>query len=259
MSVIPYIISFAILGGIMVSIYIFNYRKLPLNMWKPGAAWTRAFIYFSFCNIFIAASGTLEQILRRPIFTTEQISNPYWIIYASICFIFVVMAYIIIWPRSTLTFDRKYNLGPEILFGLIWGFSTGGLVLSFYHLWSLTGFPKWVIYILSFICIGIWQFFIQAYFWDIYVSPEHDTPRSIMVKTVVCHLPNVTISLGFLTIWGNYLLFIFIFIIALVSSTIAQKFPAPWAKGDFHAPMVKPGIFGLPYGSGYIEKKDKKE
>lgn len=255
--IIPiYIIFFAILGGLLVGIYVSKFRRLPINIWKPGAAWTRAFIYFSFCNVFIAASGTLEQIIIRPIFTVDQISNPFWILYAVICFIYVVIAYVIIWPRSTLTFDRKYNIGPEIVFGLIWGFSTGGLVLSFFHLWSLTGFPAWVIYILSYISIGLWQFFIQAYFWDIYVSPEHDTPRSIIIKTVACHLPNVTISLGFLTHWGNYLIFIFIFIIALVSSAIAQKFPAPWAKGDFHAPMVKPGLFGLPYGSGYVEKKE---
>lgn len=256
MLILTYIICFAVFGGILVGIYILKFRKLPINVWKPAAAWNRAFIYFSFCNIFIAASGTLELIIVRPIFTVDQISNPFWILYLIVCFIFVVVAYVIIWPRSTLTFDRRYSLGPEIVFGLIWGFSTGGLVLSFYHLWSLTGFPAWVIYILSYICIGIWQFFIQAYFWDIYVSPEHDTPRSIMIKTIVCHLPNVTISLGFLTIWGNYLLFIFIFIIALVSSAIAQKFPAPWSKGEFHAPMVKPGIFGLPYGSGYEEKKE---
>jgi len=42
----------------------------------------------------------------------------------------------------------------------------------------------------------------------------------------------------------------------LLSSAIAQRFPAPWAKGNFHAPMVKSGIFGLPYGSGYEEKKE---
>jgi len=69
-------------------------------------------------------------------------------------------------------------------------------------------------------------------------------------------MPNVLIGLVFLTIWGNYGIFIIIFIIALVSSTIAQRLPAPWAKGNFHAPMVKPGIFGLPYGSGYEEKKE---
>ena len=251
-----FITCIAIIGGIMIGIYIIKYRRIPIGVWKPGAAWTRALIYFSFCNIFIATSGTLEQIFIRPLFTMEQITNLYWILYLIFCFIFVVIAYVIIWPRSTLTFDRKYYLGSEIVFGVIWGFSTGGLLLSFYHLWSLTGILPWVTYILSYSCIGVWQFFIQAYFWDIYVSPEHDTPRSIVIKTFACHLPNVTISLGFLTIWGNYAIFIFIFIIALVSSAIAQKFPAPWAKGIFHAPMVKPGIFGLPYGSGYLEKKD---
>jgi len=251
-----FITCFAIFGGLMIVIYMIKYRGLPIDVWKPDAAWTRALIYFSFCNIFIAASGTLEQIFCRPLFTIEQISDLYWILYAIFCFAFVFIAYVIIWPRNTLNFDRKYYLSSEIVFGIIWGFSTGGLLLSFYHLWSLIGLPPWVIYILSFSCIGAWQYVIHAYFWDIYVSPEHDTPKSILVKTFVCHMPNALISLGFLTIWGNYAMFIFIFIIALLSSTIAQKFPAPWAKGNFHAPMVKSGIFGLPIGSGYEEKKE---
>ena len=250
-----YIICIAIFGGIMIGIYIKKYKGLPIDVWKPGAAWNRAMVYFSLCNIITAASGTLEQIFIRPIFTSEQISDAFWIFYTIFYFIFVFIAYVIIWPRSTLTFDRKYNIGSEIVFGVVWGVSTGGILLSFYHLWSLTGFPSWIIYILSFFCIAAWQYFIQAYFWDIYVSPEHDTPKSILIKTFVCHTPNVLIGLGFLTIWGNYSIFIIIFIIALISSTVSQKFPAPWAKGNFHAPMVKKGIFGLPYGSGYEEKK----
>ena len=255
---IPIYITFlAIFGGIMIGIYIIKYRKLPIDVWKPGAAWTRALIYFSFCNIFTAASGTLEQIFSRPLFTAEQISNLFWIFYVIFSFIFVFIAYAIIWPRSTLNFDRRYYLGSEIIFGVIWGFSTGGLLLSFYHLWSLTGIPPWVIYVLSFSCLGVWQYFIQAYFWDIYVSPEHDTPKSLLIKTFACHIPNALISLSFLTIWGNYAIFILIFIIALLASTIGQRFPAPWAKGNFHAPMVKSGIFGLPIGSGYEVKKEK--
>jgi len=165
---------------------------------------------------------------------------------------------VILWSHNTLNFDRKYYLGSEIVFGIIWGFSTGGLLLSFYHLWSLTGVLPWINYILAFISISLWQYFIQAYFWDIYVSPEHDTPRSILIKTFTCHLPNVILGLGFLTLWGNYAIFIFVFIIALVSSTISQRFPAPWAKGKFQAPMVKRGILGYPYGSGYEEKKENK-
>ncbi len=236
--------------------YTIKYKRLPIDVWKPGAAWTRALIYFSFCNIFFAASGTFEQVFSRPFFTMEQISDASWISYTIFYFAFVFIAYVIIWPRNTLNFDRKYYLGSEIVFGTLWGLSTGGLLLSIYHLWSLTTLPLWAIYLLSFSCIAVWQYFIQAYFWDIYISPEHDTPKSILIKTFACHSPNMLISLGYLIFWGNYALFLLAFIIALISSTISQRFPAPWAKGTFHAPMVKTGIFGLPYGSGYDEKKN---
>lgn len=247
-----YIICVVIFGVTMIVVYISKYKGLPIDVWKPGAAWTRALIYFAFCNIVMAVSGTLEQIISQPVLTVEQIVNPYWISYCSICFIYIFLAYWILWSRMTLTFDRKYYLGSEIVFGVIWGFSTGGLLISFYHLWSLTGVPNWVNYLLGFISMGVWQYFIQDYFWDIYVSPEHDTPKSLIIKTAVCHIPNIAICLGFLTIWDNYAIYILLQTFALVATTIFQKFPAPWAKGNFHAPMVKPGIGGLPHGSGYL-------
>ena len=239
-------------GIIMITVYIKKYKNLPVDVWKPGAAWTRALIYFSLCNIVIVVSGTMEQLINQPIFTAEQIADIPWVVYCIFCFVYVFFAYWILWSRITLTFDRKYYLGAEVLFGIIWGFCTGGLLLSFYHLWSLTGAPGWVMYLLSFGTMVLWQYFIQDYFWDVYVSPEHDTPRSIIIKTIGSHIPNMVISLGFLTIWGNYALFISIFIVALVASTIFQKFPAPWAKGQFHAPMTKPGIGGFLRGAGYL-------
>lgn len=258
--VVCYITLVAVIGVILIVFYIYKYKGLSIDVWKPDAAWTRALIYFSFCNIVITASGTLEQIFVQPLFTHDQIINSYWILYCTSCFIYVFLAYWILWSRMTLTFDRKYYFGSEILFGIIWGFSTGGLLLSFYHFWSFINIPNWAHYLLSFASMGVWQYFIQDYFWDIYVSPEHDTPRSIIIKTLVCHVPNVAISLGFLIIWNNYVIFIMIYIFALVASSIFQKFPAPWAKGDFHAPMIKPGIGGLPHGSGYLgEKKNENE
>lgn len=241
----------------MVVVYITKYKGLPINIWKPSVAWTRALIYFSFCNVFIAISGTLEQIIKQPLFTAEQIKNPLWIIYGAICFVFIFLAYWVLWSRMTLTFDRKYYLGSEIVFGLIWGFSTGGILLSFYHLWSLFGLSWGALYLLSFLSMGLWQYFIQDYFWDVYVSPEHDTPKSIIIKTLVCHIPNIAICLGFLTIWNNYIIFVILQIFALTASSIFQKFPAPWAKGNFHAPMVKKGIGGFLRGSGYMEKQMK--
>jgi hypothetical protein len=248
----------AVVSGIVLFIvYKKKFKGLTIDVWKPGAAWLRAIIYFCLCNFIMSATGTLDYVLRQPIFTIEQISNPYWIFYCAFCFIYIFFAYWILWSRMTLTFDRKYYLSLEILFGIIWGFSTGGILLSFYHLWSLAGIVGLPLYFLTFASMGIWQYFIQDYFWDIYVSPEHDTPKSIIVKTLACHIPNVAISLGFLTIWNNYGIYITFFISALVASTIFQKFPAPWAKGNFHAPMTKPGIAGLPHGAGYLGEINK--
>ena len=48
------------------------------------------------------------------------------------------------------------------------------------------------------------------------------------------------------------MIYVFLQTFALMASAIFQKFPAPWAKGDFHAPMVKPGIGGFPHGTGYL-------
>lgn len=259
MFAILYLVGAASFGILMTIIYIKKYRNTPIDVWKPKIAWTRALIYFSFCNVIIAASGTLTEIFSQPIFTIEQISNPFWITYCVISYVYIFIAYWVLWSRMTLTFNRKFYIGSELFFGFIWGFSTGGLFLSIYNLWRLTNLPNWVIYLLCIICIGLWQYFIHDYFWDVYVSPEHDTPKSIIVKTLVCHIPNVLICFGFLVIWNNYVIFISFQTLALIASIIFQKFPAPWAQQQFHAPMVKPGIFGLPHGSGYLGEEKTTE
>ena len=151
----------------------------------------------------------------------------------------------------TLTFDRKRYIGSEIIFGVAWGFSTGQLLLTFYHLWSTVAMPAWAVYLCSYACMGTWQYFVQDYFWDVYVSPEHDTPRSIIIKTALSHVPNVAICLAFLVVFGNYFLFVATQMFALVATSMFQKFPAPWARGTFHAPMTKPGLLGRPRGAGY--------
>ncbi len=254
-----YITAVTIFFITMIGVYITKYRGLPIDVYKPGAAWVRALIYFAFCNIVSAATGSLETLLKQPIATSGQLADSIWIIFCIFCFIYIFFAYWILWARMTLTFDRKYYIGSEIVFGLLWGISTGQLLLSFYHLWNMTSLPKWVIYLCSYVCMGTWQYFIQDYFWDIRVSPEHDTPRSIMIKTLVSHIPNVAICLLFLLFYNNYLLYVATQTFALIATSIFQKFPAPWAKEDFHAPMVKPGLFGFPHGAGYRENDQTTE
>jgi hypothetical protein len=248
-----YIFVVSIFFFLMIGYYIFKYRGLPIDVYKPGAAWSLALIYFAFCNIVSASSGTLETLLKQPIVTSNQLTDPMWIFLGSFCFIYIFFAYWILWARMTLTFDRKFYIGSEIVFGLLWGISVGQILLSFYHFWSMTSLPKLVIYILSYACMGAWQYFIHDYFWDIRVSPEHDTPRSIKIKTFVSHLPNVAICLLFLSIFNNYLLFVATQTFALIATSVSQKFPSPWAKENFHSPMIKPGLFGFPRGAGYQE------
>ena len=252
-SIIYTLIS-AIIGIVLVILYSIKYRGTPVNVWKPQIAWIRAFIYFALCNFIFGISGTLNILMTQPFIRADQISNPLWVLYLIICFLYIFFAYWILWSRMTLTFNRKFYLITEVIFSVIWGISTGGLLLSFYHLWRLTALAPWIIYLLSYLSLAICQYFTHDYFWDVYVSPEHDTPRSILIKTCVCHIPNVALTLGYLTIWNNYAIFILFFIFALTATTIFQKFPAPWAKGEFHAPMVKSGIFGLYRGAGYTKK-----
>ena len=241
----------------MIGIYIAKYRGLPIDVYKPVVAWIRALIYFAFCNIVSIVTGSLETLVTQPIATNEQLTDPIWITFCTFCFIYIFFAYWILWARMTLTFDRKYYIGSEIIFGLLWGISTGQLLLSFYHLWNMTSLPTGIIFLFSYVCMGAWQYFIQDYFWDIRVSPEHDTPRSIMIKTFFSHVPNVAICLLFLSLYNNYLIFVATQTFALIATSIFQKFPAPWAKEDFNAPMVKSGLFGFPHGAGYQGKIKK--
>jgi hypothetical protein len=249
-----YTAFWAVLGVFFFVVNYAKYRDLPVTEWKPGAAWTRAFIYFAFCNLIAIATGTFEAIVTQPVFTAEQLDNPLWVTYASACFVYLLVAYWGMWARMTLTFDRKFHIPSQLAFGLLWGFSTGQLLLAFYHLWSFAGLPGWAHYLLAYAGMGLWQYSVQDYFWDIYISPEHDSPRSIVIKTLVCHIPNVAICLGFLVLFDNYLMYVAFQTFALVASTIFQKFPPPWAEGHFHAPMTQRGLFGMPRGLGYREE-----
>ncbi|MHA1945136.1 MAG: hypothetical protein ACXADW_03630 [Candidatus Hodarchaeales archaeon] len=40
--------------------------------------------------------------------------------------------------------------------------------------------------------------------------------------------------------------------------SVSQKFPSLLAKEHFHAPMIKPGLFGFPRGAGYQENVEER-
>jgi len=92
-------------------------------------------------------------------------------------------------------------------------------------------------------------------YWDVYISPEHDSPKSIKIKTLVTHIPNVTLCLIFLTIYENYAIFIVLQTIALVGCSINMRLPAPWNKEKTPAARREPSVFfGLPRCGGYLSE-----
>lgn len=115
-----YFVILAAIGLSLITLLMAKYRKLPITVWRPGAAWLRAGIYFLVCNVVSAATGTLTEILEQPVIGAGQV------------------------------------------------------LLSMYHLWQSTSLPERAVYLLSFATMGLWMYIVQDYFWDIYVSPEHE-------------------------------------------------------------------------------------
>ena len=101
--------------------------------------------------------------------------------------------------------------------------------------------------------MSLTQALSHSFFWDVYVAPEHDSPRSLKLKVPLTHVPNILACLSFLVIYENALLFVLLQTYGLVACAIAQRFPAPWAKEPIRAPTVAPGPLGLLRGTGYVE------
>ena len=98
--------------------------------------------------------------------------------------------------------------------------------------------------------MGFWQ----DLYWDVYVVPEHDTPRSIKLKVWTSHVPNMTFSLIYLALYDNQIIFIMLQTLALTGASIFLRFPPFWKKEDVVAPRAEPGFFGLPHAAGYIKE-----
>lgn len=229
-----------------------RYRQLTAVDYVPAAAWTRAFIYFCACYLVSYATGAMELLLTSPLVTEAQWHDPVWWASTLGCLGLILGCYFGIWARWTLYFDRKVYFWPQLLFGAVWGSALGQLLITFFHLFKLTGWPLWGVWLGTFTVVGMWQGLWQDLYWDVYVSPEHDTPKSIMLKTFLTHIPNVTFCLTYLAVYENYAIFVGLQSLALVAASLYQRLPPPWETRAVLAPRTAPGLFGLPHATGYI-------
>jgi len=251
-----FISGIAILLIILLIIYSTKYRGLPQNDFNPIVLWIRAGIYFCTCLMISWITGTMTKILESPLVTPDQLQNPVWITWTAGCFILVFVAYWIVWAGMTLTFNRKRYLITQICFGLIWGICTGQMFLVIWNFCGIFDWPLWGRWILGYGLISLYMGLWQDLVWDVYVVPEHDTPRSIMRKVWMSHTPNMFICLTYLALYDNQIIFIILQTLALTGASIFLRFPPFWETVDVTAPRTAPGLFGLPHAVGYIPKED---
>ncbi len=230
-------------------------RQRETSEFIPLAAWLRAGMLFCFFYLVSWATGTLEVILESPIASSAQLADQRWWFWVIGLTAFILFAYWGIWARYTIRFERRIDLFPQILYGLIWGTALGQMLLSIWRMATMIGhdWQGWQQWLLAYGIIGVWQWLLMDMYWDVYISPEHDSPRSIKLKTMVTHIPNVTLCLVFLALYGNYTIFIALQTLALVGCSIHMRMPAPWSKEKtLPARRVRSIFWGLPRCGGYI-------
>lgn len=223
-----------------------------MDTFSPAKAWLRAYLYFAACAVFAYYTGALSALLSSPIFPDES-GVRFWLSTFGLM-AFIAIAYGVIWSRWTLRFNRRIDVFPQLVFGLSWG---AGYALCFLGFWHLSlhlgdGWPVWAVFLLAYTLISLWQVVWQDLVWDIYVSPEHDTPWTTKVKVPLTHVPNVTLSLLYFVYFDAYWLFVASQILALTLCSFAMRMPAPWNREPTPAATRHPFVFGLVHGGGYV-------
>ena len=262
-----FVLGVAILMVALFLYYHLNYRKPEIvqrevTEFFPAAAWLRAGILFCLFHIISWATGVMETVLGSPVATSEQLTDNRWWIWVIGLIAFILFAYWGIWTYYTIRFDRKLDLFPQILFGLLWGVSFGQMLLSLWRIAEMLApdWERWQQALLAYVFIGFWQWFLMDMYWDVYISPEHDSPKSIKIKTLVTHIPNVTLCLIFLVLYENYAVFIALQTLALVGCSINMRMPAPWSQERTPPARRASSIFwGLPRCGGYISDNPKND
>ena len=247
--------AIAVLMVVMLVIYLKGYRVQAEGEFSPQAAWLRAGIFFCFFYLVSYATGTMEAIVSQPIVTTEQLNDTAWQLWMAGLTAFILFAYWGIWSRFTIKFDRQLELLPQLLYGLLWGSAFGQMFLSIWHIAEMIGpdWATWQVYLLAYVIITFWQWFLMDMYWDIYISPEHDTAFSIALKVPTTHIPNVTLGLIFFALYENYVIFIALQTLALVGCSLAMRMPSPWCKQPTLPARMGPSVFfGLPRCVGYL-------
>ena len=222
------VISLVLAG--LVTLRFTRYRGHPWDIYYPALAWLRAGMYFCSCWLLAYWTGALRLVVESPVATPEQLANPNWVIYTAGVYAFILVAYAGVWSYFTPVFERKRNTLVSGIFGALWGSSSGLLFLSVWLLAGKLGLPTWGTWLVTFLVLGGYQPNWHNIYWDHYIAPEHDTPMTQKIKALGCHIPNLIITLTYLALYDNYLIFVSAQVIACASAGIGMRYPGWWVE-----------------------------
>jgi len=218
----------ALLMVLLAGIRWLRFRGHPWDIYYPKLAWLKASTYFCAVYLLAWATGALELVLTSALVTAEQAANPAWVLYTIACYLFILAAYAGVWSYFTPVFERQKNTLVSAFFGFFWGSCQGLLFISVWLLIRKLGLPEWGTWIATFLALGSWQPNFHNIWWDHYIAPEHDTPMTQKIKALGCHIPNLLVTLTYLTLYGNLGLFVSFQVLACMSAAIGMRYPAPW-------------------------------
>lgn len=222
--------------------------------YSPKRAWGVALTYLGLLLVLSMLSGTPQRLLLQPFITLNQLLDWRWWFAFVGSLAVTIYVYGIYWSSHTLLFGRRIRAFWQVLFGSMWGLAIGLWMLSLYSFSNAWVSNAPLRALLAFALISVWQAFAQSYFWGVYVTPEHDTPRSNRTKVARCHIPHLVFSLLFFALFGNGLLFVLMQMLALSITSVAMRMPVWWERSPQLTATTKPGLIGLPRTHGWEGK-----
>ncbi len=218
---------FALLTALIISLVLQRSRCEP-GVYEPRLAWLRAGIYFCICWIISWGSGVLNTLTASAEPLPGLIGDPVFIAAVAAILIFEYIAYYKVWAAGTYSLNRRRYAVTSIVFGALWGIAEAQLFLSFFAIAESFGAGMWGSAIVMWIGVGAFYGPWHRFYWDFYVAPEHNVLEWNGRKVLFVHVPNITLTIGYLLYFREPHLFVGFMAFALIGAAWYMRFPAPW-------------------------------
>ena len=214
------LLCLALVPGLLAVIR-WRYASVPAGTYHPRPAILKALVYF----LMVAALANASSALAWFMGSVAQARDGLWWALSVPLALLVGSVYALIWSRGVFTDGRQWQPLWQSLFGLVWGLFHG---LMFLILWQLAGLlvtAPWMQVALSFVLIATFNALWHGMFWDIQVSPPHNLKAWNLRKVLLCHSPNLALSLAHLGYFCDAVFFVAMQMLALMLSSLLMRFP----------------------------------